>query len=260
MLYEKQFCLFAIFVQNEKTVKQISLVLPCYNPPENWVTNLCTIIPQIKAQLTALNFALTLVIVNDGSESPINDNIIAPLTQLVPEFKYISYTQNKGKGYALRQGVSATTTDWVLYTDIDLPYTLNSMLAVIKGLETADIIAGVRTLAYYQKTPLYRRLISRFFRFLLKILLNLAVTDTQCGLKAFNVKGKTIFLQTSINRFLFDLEFIYLAGKMKKIVVKPCVVELREGVEFSRMNLGILMGELKNFIRIIFHSFENKNN
>ena len=103
-----------------------------------------------------------------------------------------------------------------------IPYEEKSLLEVARLLtsENADVVAGVRADTYYEGVPADRRRISRFLRWMLRTFLGVKVTDTQCGLKGFNQKGREIFLQTTINRFLFDLEFIFLASNDKQIKPK----------------------------------------
>lgn len=80
------------------------------------------------------------------------------------------------------------------------------------------------------------------------------VTDTQCGLKAFNSKGREQFLKTKINRYLFDFEFIYRCGKNKSMRITPVPVELKPNVEFSKMKIKILLQETFNLFKVILFS------
>ena len=85
----------------------------------------------------------------------------------------------------------------------------------------------------------------------------MSITDTQCGLKGFNKTGKEKFLSTTINRYLFDFEFIYKVCKNKNLQIVPVEVQLKENVVFSKMRLKILAQESLNLISILF--FKNKN-
>ena len=85
-------------------------------------------------------------------------------------------------------------------------------------------------------------------------LLRLQVTDSQCGLKGFDNAGKSIFLETKIERFLFDLEFLLLAKN--RVTVTPVPVVLREGVVFSKVGWKILATEGRNFIRLFLNKVD----
>src|SRR6185436_2991422 len=99
-----------------------------------------------------------------------------------------------------------------------------------------DVGLGTRDENYYRNVPAARRFISYFLKSIIQITLKVPTSDTQAGLKGFNKKGKEIFLQTSINRYLFDLEFIWLAAKKKEARILLLPVKVKESLHFSRMN------------------------
>lgn len=226
-----------------------TLVLPCYNPPANWEKN---VVESVQSLTNQLGFCPHLIIVNDGSTRNIEPSMVDYIRRALPSFEWISYAQNRGKGYALRQGVSKSQTDLVIYTDIDFPYLETSFIHLYATLKQGfDVVPGHRGNEYYAKTPFMRKLISKFLRWSLKAFLRLPTDDSQCGIKGFNRKGAAVFLDTRIDRFLFDLEFIKLASK-RKLAVKTAEVELKPDVVFSKVSLRILMRESVNFLKVLF--------
>lgn len=228
----------------------LDIILPAYNPLPGWEETVIGRFQSLEKALPA--FKITLFIVNDGSRTIDEPSSIIALRKAIPDIQWISYKDNKGKGYALREGVQASTGEYIIYTDIDWPYTEGSMLGLINKLaENADAVIGIRDEGYYAHLPLSRRRISRLLRKINANLLRLKVDDTQAGLKGFTKKVKPIFLATTINRYLFDLEFIYLLSSKKndfKILGIP--ITLRSGITFSQMNKKILFQEARNFLRI----------
>ncbi len=224
----------------------VSLILPCYNPPQDWERNVYT---NYTAFCTLINEPVELVIVTDGVSDTIVGEQLIYLQQNIPTLKLVQYAENKGKGYALRRGVAVAKGKIIIYTDIDFPYTIESMYAIYSGLanKQQDIAIGVKNDSYYTHIPPVRKGISQLLRFMTRIFLSLPVTDTQCGLKGFTSEVKNIFLQTSINRYLFDLEFIRNSYRSKKYRIKPIPVALNENVHFRKMNYRILLPELLNF-------------
>ena len=98
------------------------------------------------------------IVVDDGS----TDNTRQVAIGYQPEIsnlKIISYPNNKGKGYALKQGVFASKGESVLVSDADLSTPieeLSYMLPLISGREY-DIVIGSRALNprdNYQKATL----------------------------------------------------------------------------------------------------------
>lgn len=198
-------------------------------------------------------YKLNLIIVDDGSKEsmkPKADNIH---TQ-IQDFQLITHRKNLGKGAALRTGVTAADSDIILYTDIDFPYTKQSVIDIIATLEggTHPIAIGKRNETYYDNIPKKRAWISRMLKTTIKTLLRLPAYDTQCGLKAFRHGVKEVFLKTKTDRYLVDLEFLRIANRDKKLKVKPVQVDLREGIELSEVSTKLLMDESWSFVKILF--------
>mgnify|MGYP000052716758 CR=1 FL=1 len=193
-----------------------------------------------------------LILVNDGSTRGISQQDIKTLEEKIPSFCLVENHTNKGKGYTLRKGVALAHTGIIIYTDIDFPYSVDSMVAVYKAIhdEGYAIAIGVKDEQYFAKVPVARRYISRSLSILTRMLFSLPVTDTQCGLKGFKAEAKDVFLATTIDRYLFDLEFIRNAHS-KKYKIKAIPARLNDNVVFRSMNYRLLSGEAKNFIRLI---------
>lgn len=227
----------------------IDVVLPCFNPGKHWYIELVDFYSQIKEQ-----YQINFILVNDGSDPASLSDQVNYLNGLNITINYISYSKNMGKGYALRQGVLGSKSNFIVYTDIDFPFTNQSTINLINTLVNGefDVVAGYRDENYYLKSmTFYRKLLSRTFRYFIKNVLRMPVTDTQCGLKGFNEKGKVKFLETTINRYLFDFEFIYASGKDLSIKLGTVQVQLKDGVTFSKIRVKILLQELLNLIWVL---------
>ena len=235
----------------------LHIIVPCYNPDPGWEKTLVDKFVELQNALPGT--AIELSIVNDGSIKGVDAASFNFIKTSIPAVRWISYPENKGKGYALRYGVKDAEGDYFIYTDIDFPYTIQSMVDIYFDLVNgADIVAGIRESEYYNKVPKMRVIISKFVKKLIRNLLNSQITDTQCGLKGFNKRGREIFLETSINRFLFDMQFIMLASQNKTLIMRPQIVYSRPGIIFSHMHYKILFGESLNFIKLIlFNKNEN---
>lgn len=228
----------------------LSVVLPCYNPPNGWDQN---IIRNYNAIKQHIEDDIEIVLVNDGSNSAILDESIKLLQQNIENFTYVNNKTNKGKGAATRTGVKSAKGNIIIYTDIDFPYTVTSFLSVYNTIanDKCDIAAGIKDSMYYNNTPFMRKLVSRALRAMTRTFLSIPITDTQCGLKGFKKKAASIFLATTIDRYLFDIEFIRSAYK-QNYTISPIPVKLNDNVEFRSMNYKILIPEMVNFIKILF--------
>lgn len=197
---------------------------------------------------------MRLILVNDGSPEGVDVADIELIRAGWQSFLYVDMKQNQGKGEALRQGIQQSDASFCVFTDIDFPYTLESVEKIIRELLSGTSVAiGIKDASYYAHTPKVRKAVSQFLRSLAKTFLRIPITDTQCGLKGFDSQGREIFLKTTIKRYLADLEFIFLADR-KGLSMKPITVKLREGVVFSSVNMNILLTEGQNFMKVWWRS------
>ncbi|RSK32501.1 glycosyltransferase [Hymenobacter metallilatus] len=230
----------------------LAIVVPCYRPPSGWAANILASLERLQSLLPPV--AIHVYVVNDGAIADVTADDIALLTTtLAGQFTYVAYPTNYGKGHALRKGMAQVQEPYCLFTDIDFPYQEHSMAAVYQLLlqSGADIVVGVRDDAYYAQVPPARRRVSRLLRRVTRHVLRLPVEDTQCGLKAFNTTGRQLFLRTTTQRYLFDLELLFLASRIQHLRVLAQAVELKPGIVFSRLNPRILLTETTNLIRIL---------
>jgi glycosyltransferase involved in cell wall biosynthesis len=231
--------------------KRLSLVLPCYKPEAGWTERVLYYYKTI--QKTLPETELYLIIVNDGAASMSLDEEIQKLQLEIEKFSYYSYQTNKGKGYALRYGIARAVTLSVIYTDIDFPYTTESVCSVAGLLENNDVVIGIKSNAYYKSVPFLRKRISKWLQRMISFFFPAIITtDTQCGLKGLKGKAKDIFLATQINNYLFDLEFIVSISNNPDISATVKEVQLRDNVKFGGISVFTLFRELLNFFKIIF--------
>jgi glycosyltransferase involved in cell wall biosynthesis len=234
------------------TLPNMTILLPCYNPPEGWEVQVKNSMEILREALGKKVGQLDLVIVNDGSTQNCDQRHINYINENVENASLISYDLNKGKGYALREGVKTIKTNLIVYTDIDFPYQERSLIAIAeKLLEGSDVVLGHRGKDYYDKTPWFRKVVSKTLRWVLKTFLRLPTDDSQCGLKGYNQLGAAVFLKTKIDRFLFDLEFIKLVARRKLSIVKVDV-DLKPNIIFSKVNTRVLLREFWNFLAVLF--------
>lgn len=235
----------------------LEIVQPVFNPRDNWAEKYTVRYAELQELLKDVRFRV--IFVNDGSTKNFNTQVIETLQTKIQDIKIVSYTQNKGKGFAVRAGVTETAAPFVLYTDYDFPYKMTCLKNAYDKLKTnSDIVVGIRNEEYYTHLALKRKLVSKACNFLNKVFLKIPHTDTQSGLKGFSVKGKDLMLKTTINQFLFDTEFVCMAYQNKNVKVSTIDVELREGVKFTRMSTQTILRETKNFASILIRSISGK--
>lgn len=206
---------------------------------------------EIQQLLPQIN--MEFILVNDGSTFNVQDTQIDYLKQNIHQFNYISYSQNKGKGFAVRTGVAAAKNNFLIFTDVDFPYTSESLSDIAKILlsQNADVVIGTRASNYYKQVPFYRKIISKTLKSLNQFLLKLPNGETQAGLKGFSINGIKAISESKIDGYLFDIEVLKIAAK-KNYVIKASPIELKKDIVFSKMSYQLLWKEFKNYVKIYF--------
>jgi glycosyltransferase involved in cell wall biosynthesis len=166
---------------------------------------------------------------------------------------YFSYPANQGKGHAIRFGLSKTQADFYVFTDVDIPFgfdVIKEMYQNFIGSRT-NLIIGTRHKEYFNMLPFKRKIISIALHNINYILTGFNVHDTQAGLKGFDNEAKKVFLVTTTNEFLFDLEFILLCLR-KRLNYSFIKIYPRPGIKFSNFPASVIKREFKNLNKIIF--------
>jgi len=106
-------------------MKQIDIILPLYKPHDFWENAVTESVLALKSHFAGQEVRLNFCIVNDGSDlSYFPDEKLNKVRQAAGEdsFRFLTYAQNRGKGYCLRYAVSRSEGDYCVYTDGDFPF------------------------------------------------------------------------------------------------------------------------------------------
>ena len=123
---------------------ELSLVTPGYNEAEKISENL---LAMQKALEEYIGQAWELIFVNDGSTDD-TEKRVAKLAEQEPRIKLVSYKNNGGRGYALRQGIRQAQGKFILTAESDLNYgvkIIKELYEAIKG-NNFDIIVALNLL------------------------------------------------------------------------------------------------------------------
>lgn len=187
---------------------KVTLVVPLYNE-ETILRDICRAVKTYMDATFGTDYEVLFV--DDGS----TDASKAILDEVCSDrVRYLSYQPNRGKGYAVRQGMLAGEGDLMIFTDCDLAYGLD-VIGEITAKFDADPKIGavvgsrVKHPEGYAGYTFFRRIVSKTYLSLLRIWGGLSLSDSQTGLKGFrHDAAKRIFSLSSVDRFAFDYEAI----------------------------------------------------
>lgn len=183
-----------------------------------------------------------IVVVNDGS----TDNSKAIIQKYREEFKEIilvDYSENRGKGYAVNQGVLKGSGDLFLFSDADLSTPLEEYGKFLPFINSGyDIVIGSRRIKGADiriRQPIHRRILGRGFGLLTEIFFLRGIKDSQCGFKLFKSSvAKKAFKNRKVDGFSFDVEVLYVAQKKLHARIKEVPVEWSDSARLSKVRVG----------------------
>jgi len=194
------------------------------------------------------------VVSDDGSADKTYSEVVRFKTEN-ENIKVVRSPHNMGKGHAIMKGFEQITGDVVIFLDADLdisPIRIGKLLNYMEK-EDADLVIGSKAhplsrLSY----PSIRRFLSIGFRFLVQILFQLPVNDTQSGLKVIRSSVmKKLLQKIRIREFAFDLELMVCAHKFNfRIVEAPIIVNPRR--KFRRIRAKDVIKIIRDTIKIFY--------
>ena len=155
-----------------------------------------------------------LIVVDDGSlpGQGVEPGDVPPGTTL------IRHQRNFGKGGAVRSGVLQARGSYIIYTDSDLPFSLEPIAITLEWLrDDTDIVIGERQ-PLEAPLPIQvtwaRHLSSVIYTWMVHHLLGLDFPDIQCGYKGYRAAAaKDLFLRLEVTSFAFEAEILLRALK-----------------------------------------------
>ena len=221
-------------------ISSISIIFPVFNES----IRLRTTFVDIK-KFNKKNFLkkIEYIFVDDGC----TDDSVKKIKKFIFEnkkkninYKLIQFKKNKGKGEALKKGVLACRSNWILTTDTDISVSLKQIINWIKkGFinKKNKIYFGSRNLKNSRtKYKIYRKLLGLVFNKFINYYFSIKLSDTQCGFKLYEGKvGKKLFKDLQDKGFAHDIEIILRAEKFNfSIIELPVKWEHRDN---SKLNI-----------------------
>ncbi|MCB9798279.1 glycosyltransferase [Candidatus Nomurabacteria bacterium] len=224
--------------------RSLAFILPLYNARHV----LHDTFAHLKSFVQNSNVEVKLIFVDDGS----SDGSFTLLQEFVREMPgnvvVLQNDHNRGKGYSIQKGLSACQgIDYVGFTDIDLPYTLDPVMLALTMMQEhgKDAVIGDRSLLEVKQYSLYRKACTSVFRILVPTLLK-EFPDTQSGIKFFTADAaRHAFSKLLTHKWVFDIELLLALREggytIGRIPVKLSSVDSTwGGVSFVRHGWGIV--------------------
>lgn len=220
---------------------RIRIVVPAYNEEKRLLRTVVVMCEYLKGKVDA-----DILLVNDGS----TDGTLGQMQAISGHFSnvhYISYSQNKGKGYAVRAGMlMGNGYDYILFSDADGSSHLRYIIPKLRD-NCHSVIITNREMQGSKVSDLSfsRWIASRVYWLLRLVLLQEPIRDTNNGLKAFRGDvAQAIFSRSRIDGFSFDVESLFIARNLGFSVREVPVVWLNtpdSRVKLFKHSVGMLL-------------------
>jgi glycosyltransferase involved in cell wall biosynthesis len=157
-----------------------------------------------------------------------------------------------GKGGAVIEGFGLAKGDIVSFVDADGATGPEELFKLVRQVsEYQQVVIGSRWLAGSRtliKQSLIRRLVSRGFNLIIRLLFRLPFKDTQCGAKVFTRRALAdVVRELETTKFAFDVELLYrLKKRGYKILEVPIVWENKR-----RSTLNLLEAIPEMFLAVV---------
>jgi len=232
---------------------RLSIIIPAYNEEKRIARTLANYLRFFSKNIKDFE----IIIVLNGCK----DNTLNTVKRFGnKKIRYLNFKEAIGKGGAVLEGFKKAKGKLIGFVDADLATKANAFYDLVKNIDGYDGIIASRWMKKSKinsKQPLLKRIGSRGFNILIKILFNLNFKDTQCGAKLFKKHLiKDIMGDLKLTRWAFDVNLLY-AAKRKNYKIKEIPTEWN-AVKASHFNLfraipEMFLGLLR--LRLIYSKF-----
>ena len=158
---------------------------------------------------------LEVIFVNDGSTDA-TEEMLSDFLKTYPQGRLVTYTSNRGKGYAVTLGMQRATGDYRLFFDADMSTPISEFKKFMPVLEEGvDVVIGTRKTGdalLLERQPWLRETMGKVFTAMSNHLIGSTISDFTCGFKCFSRKSAAvIFATTRIERWAYDVEILLYA-------------------------------------------------
>ena len=194
----------------------LSIVIPVYNEGKR----ISKTLKGVTSYLRSKKFTHEILIVNDGSK---DDTVQMVRGFFAAEqfdgFSILDFKENRGKGFAVKQGMLSAKGEYILFIDADSSAPIEEfdkfMTEFGKGYDTFIGTRKAKGEVRATNIPFHRKYLGLGFSYLARKFLSTNVWDFTCGFKCYHRNTvKPVFSRQILDGWSFDAEDLFLANKL----------------------------------------------
>jgi dolichyl-phosphate beta-glucosyltransferase len=191
---------------------ETTIVIPAYNESKRLAAGY----ERLAGVLEAMGPERTEVVVVDDGSSDATMRVAHAVYGHLPHARFLQQPVNRGKGAAVRLGISVALGANVIATDADLSIRPRHFPEIVAALATCDVAPGSRVQGgHITYDSALRTWAGKVFNRLVRHYTGTTLRDTQCGAKGFRLgPARVLGLLGFYDRFIYDAEMLYLAERL----------------------------------------------
>jgi len=204
-------------------IKKLSIIVPAYNEEKR----IGLFLKDLNKYCVSNLDKYEIVVVNDGSKDRTED-ILKRIKY--KNFRFISYTPNKGKANAVKTGVLTAKGSHLLFIDADGATSPKEISKMIPYFDNYDVVVGSRNLRESKAKREFKRSVLSFgFNNYVSFLFGMNFSDYLCGFKGFKISvARRLFANLKSKRWIFDVELFHRIKKYRVSVKEMAILWIHQ--------------------------------
>ena len=190
----------------------LSVIVPAYREEKRIRSTLL----DLERYFREKQYRYEIIVVNDGSPDGTAD-VVRELIPQIPNLSVIDNKKNRGKGFAVKCGMTYARGQYRLFMDADNSVRIDELDTFIADMERNghDIAIGSIAFSYartVEHNGWHRRFLGSLSKMMVRVIAVPGIYDTQRGFKVFTARAaEMVFPRQRIRRFGFDIEILLIA-------------------------------------------------
>lgn len=226
----------------------LSVVIPAYNEESRLPHTLRATIAYLKKQ----PYTWEIAVVNDGSKDSTAD-IVREFSIQDKRVVLLQYGENRGKGYAVRYGMTHVHGEVRVFMDADNSTSIDHVEKFFPFLkEGYGVVIGSRDVAGASISvhqPKWKELLGDLGNIWIQMWAVPGVKDTQAGFKMFTKQAsEDVFPYLTIDRWGFDVEALAVARMKGHRISEQPIIWIND--PNSKVSAGAYLEVLKEVVQV----------
>ena len=209
-------------INSKLSFKQsLSIVIPVYNEEEALIEFLPALTNECRTH------QWKMIIVNDGSKD--QTHAILSKYKDFQDVEIINHKKNRGYGAALKSGILAVTSTFLVTMDADGQHSVEDIDKIFRYAvdNDADLVVGDR--GKMRNANLIREFGKRIIKFFTRILMPLPIKDLNSGFKLYRTEYAQRYIQVCPNSMAFsDVITLVFIHRGDLVLERPITVHSRQ--------------------------------